>query len=85
MINIKKVNIELLLSLLFSFLVFWVVLSDTKVIWNHMQFINSLWSFEVGSTWGRQLALTQNIVILAMVGLVVFIVVMRIRQFRANR
>lgn len=85
MINIKKVNVELILSVLFSLLVFVVILNDTRVIWNHLHFFNDIWSFEIGSTWGRQMALTQNVVVLSMIIIVLFIVIMRIRQVRRER
>ena len=61
-----------------------VALQDTKVIWSHFNFISSLWSFELDSTWGKQMVLTQNIVLISMGLLVLFIVLMRIRQLRRN-
>lgn len=85
MINIKKINIELILSLVFSLLVFLVALKDTQPIWSHLHFFGNFWSFEIGSTWGMQMVLIQNIVLLSMVLLVVFIVVIRIRQIKADR
>ena len=85
MINIKKINVELILSVIFSLLMIYVIINDTKVIWSHFNFINNLWSFEISRTWGSQIALTQNIVIMGMVLLVLLIVGMRIRQLRANR
>ena len=85
MINIKKINIELLVSVIFSLLMIYVIIEDAKPIWSHLNFINDLWSFEISRTWGSQLALTQNIVIVGMVVLVLLIVGMRIRQLRANR
>ena len=85
MINIKKINVEFILSIIFTLLLILVALQDTKVIWSHFNFISSLWSFEIDSTWGRQMVLTQNIVLVSMGLLVLFIVVMRIRQIRKNR
>ncbi len=84
MINIKKVNIELVLSLIFSLLIFLVFLKDTEAIWSHLHFFGNLWSFEIDSTWGRQMALTQNIVILSMTFLVLFIIIIRILKIREN-
>ena len=85
MINIRKINFELVLSILFSLLMIYVIVEDAKPICSHMHFINDLWSFDINRTWGSQLAVTQNIVILGLVVLVLFIVVMRIRRLKANR
>ena len=82
MINIKKVNIELILSLVFSLLIFIVALKDTEAIWSHLHFFNNLWSFEIDSTWGRQMVLTQNIVVLSILFLIIFIIVIRVKKLR---
>lgn len=84
MINIKKVNIELILSLIFSLLIFLVALKDTEAIWSHLHFFGNLWSFEIESTWGKQMALTQNIVVLSMLTLVLFIIIIRVKKLRED-
>lgn len=80
MFNIKKLNFEAMLSLIFFLLMFYVTIGYIFPILNHLQFFSGLVQFEMDMTWGRQLAITQSIVSFALIFFLVAIVILRIRQ-----
>ena len=82
MINLKKVNIEFILSIIFFLLLLYVSIAYTYPILRHLNLIGNLATFELDATWGRQQALTQGLVIGLGAIIVVIFVVLRIRQLR---
>ena len=82
MINLKKINIELILTTIFFFLMFYVSIQYMYPILKNLNFFSSLVQFEVSSTWGTQLVITQEIVVFFIVLFIVIIAGLRIRHIR---
>ena len=85
LINLKKVNIEFILSLIFFLLLFYTTIQYTYPVLKNLNFFNNLVQFEINSTWGRQLEITQGVVILFVFLFVIFISLLRIRQIIKDR
>ena len=83
MINIKRVNLEFILSTIFLLLMFYETVRFFRPLFN-LNFLSNLVSFEVDFTWGNQLALTQGFIILFLGLFVLFVIILRIRQIRRN-
>ena len=83
MINIKKVNIEFILSAIFFLLMFYETVQFLHPLFN-LNFLSNLVSFEVDFTWGNQLTLTQDFIIMFICLFILFVIILRIRQIRRN-
>ena len=83
MINIKRVNLEFILSTIFLILMIYETVRFFRPLFN-LNFLSNFVSFEVDFTWGNQLALTQGFIILFLGLFVLFVIILRIRQIRRN-
>ena len=82
MINLKKINIEFILSIIFLLLLFYVSIAYTFPILKHLNLFGNLINFELSATWDRQLDITQLLVVGLLILVVLSFVVLRIRQLR---
>ena len=82
LINLRKLNIEFILSIIFFLLLFYVSISYTYPILKNLNLFGNLASFEINATWGRQLDLTKLIVTVLGIAFIGIIIVLRIKQLR---
>jgi hypothetical protein len=80
MINIKKINLEFILSITFFLLLLYTTLSYTYPILKNMNIFSNIIKFEVDATWGKQLELTQSIVIVVIGIFVAIMIILRLRK-----
>lgn len=82
--NLKKVNIEFLLSLIFFLLLFYVTIQYTYPILENLNLFSNVISFEIDYTWGRQIDLTKYLVISLLTIFFLILLVLRVRQLKNN-